>query len=40
MKFSVHDKLNGVANFSEDRESRQMDLSKKKYWQEIKLDSV
>lgn len=40
MKCSVHDKLDGVANFSEDRESRQTVLSKKNYWQEIKLDSV
>ena len=40
MKFSVHDKSDGVANSSKDREARQMDLSEKKYGVEIKLDSV
>lgn len=37
MECSVH-KLDGVANFNKDRKARQMDLSKKKCGQEIKLD--
>lgn len=38
MKCSVHNKLDGVANFSKDRKARQMDLSKKKCRQDIKWD--
>lgn len=40
MKLLAQDELYGTANFNKEREARQMDVSEKKYGQEIKLDSV
>ena len=38
MKCSIYNKSDDTTNFNKDWKARQMDLSKKKCWQEIKLD--